>query len=158
KLPDEEEHAIEQEIFALLEKRVEPVSAALVSDTALAQRYLDNLLSTTRESLGGIRLVIDCGNGASYRLAPELFREAGAEVETICSEPNGRNINLNCGALHLEALQKKVISSSATFGVAFDGDADRAIFVSSAGNVINGDGVLLAAGCALKAEGRLPGN
>jgi phosphoglucosamine mutase len=158
KLPDDEEHAIEQEIFALLEKGVEPVPAALELDSALARRYLDNLLSTLRKPLAGVRVAIDCGNGASYRLAPGLFREAGADVETICCEPDGRNINLHCGALHLEALQQKVISSGATYGVAFDGDADRAIFVSSAGNVINGDGVLLAAGSALKAEGRLPGN
>ena len=76
----------------------------------------------------------------------------------ICSEPDGRNINLNCGALHLEGLQQAVLAHGAEFGVAFDGDADRAIFVSPRGKVVNGDAVLLAAGRALKAAGRLPGD
>jgi phosphoglucosamine mutase len=158
KLPDEEEHSIEQEIFALLDGGVALKGIALETDGALARRYLDYLLSTVRGRLNGVRIAIDCGNGASYRLAPELFRETGAEVETYCCEPNGRNINLNCGALHLELLQAAVVKSGAHFGVAFDGDADRAIFVSSQGNVVNGDGVLLAAARALKAEGRLPGD
>jgi phosphoglucosamine mutase len=158
KLPDDEEHLVEQEIFALLEKGVEPQSATLTADTTLVRRYLDYLISTMRARLTGCRVAIDCGNGASYQLAPELFRELGAEVEAICCDPNGRNINLNCGALHLEALQQAVVAKKADFGVAFDGDADRAIFVSSAGNVINGDGVLLAVGRALKSIGHLSGD
>jgi phosphoglucosamine mutase len=76
----------------------------------------------------------------------------------MCTDPDGRNINLACGALHLEGLAKKVVAESADFGVAFDGDADRAIFVSSSGKIVNGDGVLLAAGRALKEAGRLPGD
>jgi len=124
----------------------------------LARQYLDNLISGATTRLDGMRLVVDCGHGASYRLAPELFSSLGADVETICCQPTGRNINLGCGALHLEALQAAVVKSGAGFGVAFDGDADRAIFASAAGNVINGDGVLLAAARALKAEGHLPGD
>jgi len=158
KLPDEEEHTIEQEIFALLDGGVKPDGIALETDETLARRYLDYLLSTVRGSLSGVKIAIDCGNGASCRLAPELFHETGAEVAAYCCEPNGRNINLNCGALHLELLQEAVVKSGAHFGVAFDGDADRAIFVSSQGNVINGDGVLLAASRALKADGHLPGD
>jgi phosphoglucosamine mutase len=158
KLPDGEEHAIEQGIFALLERGVDPKPCALSVDHALARGYLDYLLSTAQTRLDGTRLVVDCGNGASYRLAPELFQELGARVETICCQPDGRNINLNCGALHLEALQEAVTARGADFGVAFDGDADRAIFVSRTGKVINGDGVLLAAARSLKAQGRLPGN
>jgi phosphoglucosamine mutase len=158
KLPDGEEHAIEQGIFALLERGVGPKPCALSVDHALARGYLDYLLSTAQTRLDGTRLVVDCGNGASYRLAPELFQELGARVETICCQPDGRNINLNCGALHLEALQEAVTARGADFGVAFDGDADRAIFVSRTGKVINGDGVLLAAARSLKAQGRLPGN
>jgi phosphoglucosamine mutase len=157
KLPDDEEHAIEQEIFARLEKGVELQGVPLEADHRLARRYLDYLLSTARGKIGS-KVLIDCGNGASYQLAPDLFAELGADVETIHCQPNGRNINLNCGALHLEGLQQAVVARGANFGVAFDGDADRAIFVSSAGNVINGDGVLLAAARALKAEGRLPGD
>jgi phosphoglucosamine mutase len=157
KLPDSEEASIEQEIFGLLEKGVTPQAVVLQQDDSLSRHYLEYLLSTGRP-LKAPRIVIDCGNGASYRLAPELFRLAGARVETTHCEPNGRNINLNCGALHLEALKEEVVKRAADFGVAFDGDADRAIFVSAAGNVINGDGVLLAAARALKAQGRLPGD
>jgi phosphoglucosamine mutase len=158
KLPDGEEHAIEQGIFGLLEQGVDPTPYALAVDHALARGYLDYLLSTAGTRLEGSSLVVDCGNGASYKLAPELFQELGARVEAICCQPDGRNINQNCGALHLEGLQDAVTARGADFGVAFDGDADRAIFVSRSGKVVNGDGVLLAAGRALKAEGRLPGN
>jgi phosphoglucosamine mutase len=108
--------------------------------------------------LQGQRVVLDCGNGAASALAPELFREAGAEVLTICNEPNGRNINLNCGALHLENLRAKVLETNATAGVAFDGDADRALFVAPSGRIVDGDAVLLIAGRRLQADGHLPGN
>jgi phosphoglucosamine mutase len=158
KLPDDEEDTIEQGIFGLLAQHIDPKPAALKVDPTLAGGYLDYLVSSARTSLEGSSLVIDCGNGASYRLGPELFQRLGARVETICCGPDGRNINLNCGALHLEALQEAVTARTADFGVAFDGDADRAIFVSSSGKIVNGDGVLLAASRALKAEGSLPGN
>jgi phosphoglucosamine mutase len=158
KLPDEEEHNVEQEIFALLESGVDPRSAPLEPDSSLSQQYLDYLLSTVRTRLSGCKVMVDCGNGASYQLAPDLFAGLDADVETIHCRPDGRNINLNCGALHLGSLQDAVKARGAHYGVAFDGDADRAIFVSSAGNIINGDGVLLAAARALKAEGHLSGD
>jgi phosphoglucosamine mutase len=101
KLPDDEEHAIEQEIFRIREHGMEPRVAALVADESLDRQYVDFLASTVSTRLDGVKLVLDCGNGASYRLAPELFRRLGAEVIAICTEPDGRNINLNCGALHL---------------------------------------------------------
>lgn len=156
KLPDEEEHAIEQEIFRVREQGIEPQTARLEVDENLAGQYLDYLASTAGARLDGVRLLLDCGNGASYRLAPELFRRLGAEVSAICTEPDGRNINLNCGALHLEAAQAAVLAHHADFGVAFDGDADRAIFVSRSGKVVNGDGVLLIAARAMKQRGCLP--
>jgi phosphoglucosamine mutase len=158
KLPDAEEQAIEQEIFRIRENGLEPVPARLTVDEALDRRYLDYLVSTISTRFDGMKVVLDCGNGASYRLAPELFRRLGAEVAAICIAPDGRNINLNCGALHLETLQQAVVDHGADFGAAFDGDADRCIFVSSSGRVINGDGVLLAAGRALKQAGHLPGD
>jgi phosphoglucosamine mutase len=158
KLPDDEEHEIEQEILRLRESGATPVAAELHEEEALDRQYLEFLLSTLSTRLDGVRIVVDCGNGASYRLAPELFRRAGAEVSSICTEPNGRNINLACGALHLDRLQEAVLAAGALFGVAFDGDADRAIFVSSSGKVINGDGVLLACGRALKQSGHLHGD
>ena len=155
KLPDEEEDAIEREILRIREQGLEPRPLPLVCDETLEQQYLDYLASTAGVRLDGIRLVLDCGNGAAYRLAPELFRRLGAAVTSICTEPDGRNINLNCGALHLEAAQKAVLTAGADFGVAFDGDADRAIFVSSSGQVVNGDAVLLLAARDMKDSGHL---
>jgi phosphoglucosamine mutase len=101
---------------------------------------------------------VDCGNGAASRLAPELFGRLGAQVNVICTQPNGRNINLNCGALHLESLRELVLEAGAGFGVAFDGDADRALFVARSGKIIDGDAVLLIAARALKAAGHLAGD
>jgi phosphoglucosamine mutase len=156
KLPDADEDVIEKEILHL-RKSVEPQPATLDIDRSLDRAYLGFLASTVPQRFDGLRLAIDCGNGASYRLAPELFRTLGAEVTVLCAEPNGRNINLNCGALHIESLRTTVLAARADAGVAFDGDADRAIFISASGKTVDGDGVLLAAARALHAGGRLGG-
>ena len=158
KLPDGEEHLVEEEIFRLLRNGLEPRAFALQEDPALDGQYLEYLISTLQGSLSGLRLVVDCGNGAASKLAPEMFRRAGADVRPICCEPDGRNINLNCGALHVDEMARAVVEESADAGVAFDGDADRAMFVGRSGKVIDGDAVLLIAARALKAAGRLPGN
>lgn len=159
KLPDEEEHGIEQEIFRLLESQAREVEPKpLAADAGLDQRYIDYLLSTAGVRFDGIRMVIDCGNGAASHLAGELFRRNGAEVHSIYCEPNGRNINLNCGALYVENLRQAVVERGADLGVAFDGDADRAIFVSASGKIVDGDAVLLIAARALKAAGHLAGD
>jgi phosphoglucosamine mutase len=105
-----------------------------------------------------MKVAMDCGNGSAYLLAPALFRRLGAEVTAIGAEPDGRNINLGCGALHVESLREAVVRDGADFGVAFDGDADRAIFISRAGKVVDGDGVLLVCARALKAAGKLREN
>ena len=157
KLPDSEEHAIEQEILRNREK-VTPTTVNLTVDEELRKSYLEFLLSTMVVRLDGMHVAVDCGNGAASHLAPELFGRLGAEVNAICTEPNGRNINLNCGALHLESLRELVLSSGADFGVGFDGDADRALFVARSGRIIDGDAVLLIAARALKAAGHLTGN
>jgi len=158
KLPDSEEHGIETGIFRLLEAVSEPAAATLSEDRGLAAEYLAFLASTATLRLDGAKIALDCGNGAAHHLAPCLFQQLGAEVSTICDKPNGRNINLNCGALHLEPLREQVLAQGADFGVAFDGDADRAIFVSEKGKIVDGDGVLLAAARALKSAGKLPGD
>ena len=158
KLPDAEEHAIEEEIFRLLEAGVDPVPLQFPVDEGLDRRYVDDLLSTVATPLKGLNIVLDCGNGAASHLAPELFRRAGAEVQAIGCAPDGRNINLGCGALYVEALREAVLELRADLGVAFDGDADRAIFVSKSGRIIDGDAVLLIAARELRASGRLPHN
>jgi phosphoglucosamine mutase len=155
KLPDAEEHAIEQDIFQVVQDSRPVCARPVFVDVALDRQYLEFLISAVSVRFDGMKLAVDCGNGASYKLAPELFWRLGAEVTTLSASPDGRNINLNCGALHLEPLREAVVAGHADFGVAFDGDADRAIFVARSGKIVDGDAVLLAAGRALKAAGHL---
>ncbi len=157
KLPDAREHDIEQDLFAMLEAGVQPAPATLAPDAGLDRHYIDFLASTVERSLSGLNLVVDCGNGAASALAPELFRRLGACVTALSCAPDGRNINLGCGALHLEKLREAVLAGGADMGVAFDGDADRAIFVSRSGRVVDGDAVLLMCAKALHAKRRLTG-
>src|SRR5687767_7810922 len=107
----------------------------------LRNRYLEFLANEIGHdlSLEGLRLVLDCANGATSDIGPELFRRLGAVVNVINDSPDGRNINLGCGSLHTEALENEVIRQRADLGVAFDGDADRALFVDAKGRLINGD-------------------
>jgi phosphoglucosamine mutase len=159
KFPDLAEEEIEAEIPRfLMEAAVS--SHALTADESLHEEYLQFLRSRVLEGakLPGMRIVLDCANGAAYKLGPELFRSLGCDVVTVGTEPDGRNINKECGSLHLEDLQRRVPAEKAALGVAFDGDADRALFVSSAGKIVNGDGVLLAAARFLKKAGKLTGN
>lgn len=154
KLPDEIERALEREIFRLRDSGVAPESCDLAVESELAQRYLDYLASTGGR-FEGVSMVVDCGNGSASRLAPELFAKLGARVHAICCEPDGRNINLACGALYPERLQAEVLARKADLGVAFDGDADRAIFVASSGRIIDGDLVLYICGRAWLEKGWL---
>lgn len=157
KLSDAQEHAIEQEIFAFLEAGVRPAPAGIVTDLNLGRHYIDFLASTVQRRFDGLDIVVDCGNGASFALAPELFARLGARVFPLACSPDGRNINLDCGALHVERLRQAVLERGAALGVAFDGDADRAIFVSRCGKIIDGDAAMLISARALHAQGRLPG-
>jgi len=157
KLPDDTEDLLEQKIFATLRASLSPSSVQLSVDGGLDRQYTDYLASTLPGGLEGLNLVIDAANGAASHLAHDLFSRLGAKVETTGCEPNGRNINLDCGALHVEGLRQRVLSAGADAGVAFDGDADRAMFVASSGKVVDGDHVLLVAGRALLDEGRLTG-
>jgi len=160
KLPDAEEHEIEEAIFRILPDVEEPGRPDALTHECSTRPYLDFLLSTLSSDrpLAGLKIVMDCGNGAASTLAPDLFREAGAHVTAIGNEPNGRNINLNCGALHLENLRARVIESGADAGVAFDGDADRAMLIAPSGRVVDGDAMLLIAARRLQSDGHLPGN
>jgi len=106
---------------------------------------------------GEMKIVLDCANGAASELAPQLFASLGASTTAIHNTPNGRNINADCGSLHPQALQRRVVETGAALGVAFDGDADRALFVSGSGKLVDGDGVLLAVGRHMKAAGLLKG-
>ena len=155
KLPDDQELLIEAEIFALRNAGVNPVAAELQVDETLDKAYVDYLASTVSCSFAGRKVVLDCANGAASHLATELFERLGANVIAVGCEPNGRNINLNSGALHVENLRAEVLKQQADIGVAFDGDADRAILVSHSGKIVDGDSVLLVLANSMHASGRL---
>jgi phosphoglucosamine mutase len=124
---------------------------------ALQQRYLDFLAHEIAAglSLNNLKLVLDCANGAASTLAPKLFARLGANVIAVNTKPDGRNINLNCGSLHIEGLQNRVLEESADLGVAFDGDADRALFVDARGSYVDGDATLWVLAKHLDDKGRL---
>lgn len=162
KLDELTEREIEKDIFNMAhktqieaeEKRTEEINisnAAKYQDAYLEylKREFENL------SLKNLRIVMDCANGASSNLAPALFKSLDADVIVIHNQPDGRNINKNCGSLHLENLQAKVSETGADFGVAFDGDADRALFVDEKGNLVDGDATLWVMANHLKSHGKL---
>jgi len=129
-------------------------------DLALHEDYLAGLRKSVFEGakLVGMKIVLDCANGAASKLAPQLFANLGANATAINNSPDGRNINADCGSLHPQTLQRRVLETGAALGVAFDGDADRALFVSASGKLVDGDGVLLAVGRHMKSAGLLKGN
>ena len=155
KLADEQEEWLEGEIFSLLSAGRTWAAAALEVDEGLDQTYIDHLARTIPGGLDGLEIVADCANGSASFLAPALLERVGARVRCIHCAPDGRNINLNCGSLHLESLREEVLRQGADVGVAFDGDADRALFVSKSGKIIDGDAVLLLTARYLKQRGEL---
>jgi phosphoglucosamine mutase len=159
KFPDEVEEHLETEIHAHKGRETAAHGAPVPADLSLDEQYLEYLrgCAIPGANLKGLKLVLDCANGAASELGPALFRSLGANVTAIHDRPNGRNINDGCGSLHPEKLREKVLETRAALGVAFDGDADRAMFVSASGRHVDGDGVLLAAARYLKSVGKLKG-
>ncbi|HEY3936984.1 MAG TPA: phosphoglucosamine mutase [Bryobacteraceae bacterium] len=157
KLADEVELHLEDLIARWLASGEEAQAKALTVDPSLDNLYTDYLASTVKGPFP-LRLAIDCANGAAAEIAPRLFERLGSHLEWLSCSPDGRNINLDCGSLHLESLQKRVVETGADLGIAFDGDADRALFVSASGKVVDGDAVLFLAGVHLKHAGRLAGD
>jgi phosphoglucosamine mutase len=165
KLDEDTERLIERDVFAEREKpraganNLSSLAGETQPDTGddLRARYLDFLADEISRgmTLEGVRLVFDCANGAASSLAPELFQRLGATVTTINNSPDGRNINLGCGSLHTEALQAEVSQRNADLGVAFDGDADRALFVDARGRLIDGDASLWVLAANLRAHDQL---
>ena len=159
KFPDEIEEQLEIEILHHRNGPLPAMAQPLVTDRKLDEEYLAFLRGCILPGakLDGFKIVLDCGNGAASSLGPALFRALGARVTAIHDRPNGRNINAGCGSLHPESLCRKVVEQRAALGVAFDGDADRAMFASASGRVVDGDGVLLIAARYLRSAGRLKG-
>jgi phosphoglucosamine mutase len=158
KLTEAAERAIEAAVHDSA-WQVETGAVAKVSNEDLSKPYLDHARRILGDAgpLAGSLLAIDCANGATAALAPPLFRSLGFRVDAIGVTPDGRNINLNCGSTHLDAVRARVVALGARLGIAFDGDGDRALLVDDRGLVVDGDGVLLMAADQLKREGRLPG-
>ncbi len=159
KLGESAEIAIER---ALAEVGPAPLTAdepPLGPVDALLEDYLQYLVSLAIDCrrLPGLRVVADCAHGASTHVARELLKRLGIEARVLNAEPNGRNINLGCGSLHPERMAAETNSTAADLGVAFDGDADRAIFATRSGRIVDGDHVLYACGLNLHEQGRLKG-
>lgn len=158
KLPDDVENEIEALILDTPEKLInvtgENMGTVSRIDTA-ARDYIEHLKEACDENISGLRVVFDCANGASSATAPLLFKELGVECEFIGIEPNGTNINANCGSTHMEKLIETVKNGSYDCGIAFDGDADRCLAVDENGDVIDGDKIIAILGTRMKWEGRL---
>jgi len=157
KLPD----AVEDEIEArLCESWSRPTGAGVgrvYDDPAAVQRYTEHLLGTLPCPLDGLRVVVDCANGAASAVAPEVLRKAGADVVAIGAEPTGLNINADIGCTHPQALMAAVRTSGADVGIGHDGDADRCLAVDGDGRLVDGDPILAICALAAREQGRLPG-
>jgi phosphoglucosamine mutase len=159
KIPDWDEEQIEDELRAIRRDDVTIPQIDLRDNDMLIAKYEQFLVDgVTPNALSGKRVVLDVGHGAAYRIAPRVFRRVGADVRVLHDQPNGRNINDNAGAMHPEGLSKIVVVEKADFGVAFDGDADRAIFVDDAGKIRDGDEIIYLWARRLQRERKLRGN
>lgn len=158
KLPDEVEDRIEA---AMSEPPLAPTGDGVGRITRFADaedRYVLHLLATLDRSLEGIHVVVDCAHGAASGISPRVFRDAGATVTVIGSEPDGLNINRGYGSTHLEPLQEAVLSLGADFGIAHDGDADRALAIDHNGRIIDGDHIMAILAVSMKESGVLAGD
>jgi phosphoglucosamine mutase len=154
--------AVEREVEAIMADRswtARPGEPGPVPRADLVDAYLDHLRAVFPEAskVAPFPIVLDCANGATTTVSPELFNRLGFETIVIGNRPDGRNINLGCGSTHPERLAETVVARGCSMGVAFDGDGDRAIFVDHHGHVVDGDAVLLMCGHQLQREGRLRG-
>ena len=155
KLPDEVEDRIEG---AMAKQALSPTGAGVGRIKRFADaedRYVMHLLSTLDRDLTGLHVVIDCAHGAASGISPRVFRDAGATVTVIGDDPDGLNINSGYGSTHLENLQTTVLSVGADFGIAHDGDADRALAIDHTGRVIDGDHIMAILAVSMKEEGKL---
>ncbi len=163
KLSDKEEAEIEQLILndktAAISKNIRETGSVYNIDDSI-QRYSSFLKSTIKQSdcCKGLKIVIDCSNGATYRIAPELFSDIGADVIPFFVQPDGKNINKDCGSQHPEIIARYVVDKKADIGLAFDGDGDRLIAVDEKGNVLTGDQILAICAGSLKQKRMLKNN
>ena len=161
KLPD----AVEDEIEALIRNNMEGVYfptgenvGRVTDEQEWVEEYIEHTLELVHPDLTGLRLVIDCAEGAAYHTSTEALRRLGAEVIALHIDPDGTNINKNCGSTHMEELQERVVKEKAVMGLAFDGDADRFLAVDEKGELVDGDRIMSVVGAHMKEQGRLRGD
>ena len=161
KLPDETEAKVEEKLLS-----DEPIAVATHDQIGVLRHglkqakeaYINHLAGTVESDLSGLRVLVDCSNGAASATAPELFGRFNCYVDFIHREPDGVNINNHCGSTHLDSLAGHVVAGKYDIGVAFDGDADRCLMVDETGGVIDGDKIMAVCGAYMKRNGRLTGN
>ena len=155
KIPEEWEAELETSILGTREEK-EPGTVTVAAEPRLAEEYADYLESLFRAPAGSkLRVVLDCANGASSAVAPRVFDDLGFDVVRINGSPDGTNINNGCGSLHPEGLARAVLDERAAIGIAYDGDADRAVWVDESGRVLNGDHTLFVQALDMQEAGRL---
>ncbi|NCT89654.1 phosphoglucosamine mutase [Cellulomonas sp. APG4] len=156
KLPDDVEDAIEARMREPWDRPTGAAVGRITQDVGMAgSTYVEHLVGTLPAQLDGLRIAIDCANGAASEVAPAALRAAGADVVVINASPDGRNINEKCGSTHPEQLQAAVVAAGAHLGVALDGDADRCLAVDAAGALVDGDQIMGILAVALKERGEL---
>ena len=156
------EAEVENEIEAYIDGEIHEIPFATKKEIGRAKdyaagrnHYIGYLISTATRSFKGVKVGLDCSNGSSFAIAENVFKALGAETHVINNEPDGTNINTNCGSTHIEVLQKYVVDNGLDIGFAYDGDADRCIAVDHKGNVVDGDKIMYVCGKYLKEQGRL---
>lgn len=163
KLPDSIENEIERAVFSKNLRNIRPEGAGIgkahrIDDAA--GRYIEYVKSTfpKGKTLEGLKIVVDCANGAAYKITPYVLSELGADVIAINDKPDGKNINANCGSTHPEIIQKAVLEHKADIGISHDGDGDRVILCDEKGEIVDGDKIMAICALDMKKEGRLKGN
>lgn len=158
KLDDAIEDAIEARMNEPWDRPTGADVGRVIEGTDLIEHYIDHLVSTVPHRLDGLRIVVDGANGAASYAAPEAYRRAGADVIEIHTDPDGININANCGSTHIEQLQRAVVADMADLGIAHDGDADRCLAVDADGNLVDGDQIMAILALAMRDHGTLRDN
>ena len=158
KLDDAIEAAIEKRMGEPWDRPTGRAVGRIINDEKAAAAYIDHLLSAVSTPLAGLKIIVDCANGASSLVAPLVYQKAGATVVAIHHAPDGWNINEGCGSTHLEDLQAAVIREGADLGIAHDGDADRCLAVDSSGAVVDGDQIMTILARGFKERGALKAN
>lgn len=158
KLPDDTEDVIGDMVLSrhTCDRQTENGVGTVEHDEALIERYIEHCVKSVAGDLSGMRIAVDCGNGAAHRTSPAVLRALGADVTTLNDAPDGLNINLDCGSTHMGQLADVVKDGNFDIGIAHDGDADRVLAVDEKGSVVDGDFIMAVCAVQMKAEGSLP--